>query len=166
MKVLIGLLILIVAGCGGRAARNEAASQNASAEPDAPADEKSQTTKQGGRYGVKIRVIFKSRERERLQPHNEQICMLAGSLPGQFRYTDIGQIVTSKGTYGQIDEVLHAMADEGRRIGVDAITDLQARQRGSVMPWRYSTPISKGRLVKLSDDSPPLDCEAIEGKLN
>ena len=167
MKILIGLLVLMLVGCGGRAARTQAQDPGVpaeSGEASAPADEKSQVIKQAGRYGVKTRVVFKTKDRRALKPHDALVCMLAGPLPDEITYIEIGQIVATKGTYGGIDEVLHAMAEEGRRIGVDAIVELQSRHRGSPVVWRMSTPTGKGRLVKLRADSPPLDCEKIGGK--
>jgi hypothetical protein len=159
----------VAAESGAPSAQSAPSAPSAPPAPDAlpePAEGKSATVKQGGRQGVKTRVVFKTLERERLRPHNGLVCMLAGPLPKEFRYSDIGQITTTKGTYGGIDEVLYAMAEEGRRIGVDAIVELQSGRRHSSMVWRYSTPIGKGRLVKLSADSPPLECEKIDGKLN
>jgi hypothetical protein len=122
------------------------------------------TVTQSGRAGVKTVVRYASREWEALKPHNAFICMFAGSLPEGYEYSRIANIVVSKGSYGGTDQVLQAMADEGRRIGIDAVIGLQSRRRHSSIVWKMSTPISKGELVKLKAGSPPLDCEKAGGK--
>jgi hypothetical protein len=86
-------------------------------------------------------------------------------LPGDLKYREVGRITANKMTYGTPDEVLLAMADEGRRIGVEAIIGLEARQRRGIMPWRMSVPANAGMLVKLDAESLPLDCVKLEGQL-
>jgi hypothetical protein len=193
MKTLVVLLISIAVGCWGRDVLAQAPSDTGPAESSKPSVPEAQSSKpsvpeaetepaatsrsgrtrpvrevrqEHGRFGVRTSVVFASEERDTLKPHNALVCMLNGALPEEIKYVEIGRITATKGTYGGVDEVLQAMADEGRRIGVNAIVELRSRQRGSVLPWRHASPIGNGRLVKLDADSPALDCEKIGGKPN
>jgi hypothetical protein len=160
MRMLCCLLFLALVGCA-KGQRSDI--QNQAGVAPAEGD---RTDRRASRYGVRTRVTFLTREREGLKPHNDLICMLAGMLPEEYEYSHIGRINVGKGTYGSQDEVLQAMANEARRIGVDAIIDLQSKSRHGIAPWRYSTPVSDGLLVKLKADSAPLDCEKAGGRQN
>jgi|SRR5882672_5421155 len=116
--------------------------------------------------GVVSRVrISDAGARGALKSHSDPVCLFDGPLPADLKYREIGRINANKMTYGAPDEVLLAMADEGRRIGVEAIIGLEARQRRGIMPWRASVPANAGTLVKLDAESLPLDCVKLEGQL-
>lgn len=93
------------------------------------------------------------------------VCLLAGDLPEGVRATTIGRVKATKGTYGGIDNLMKPMADEARRVGADAITNLQADQRfKGPLPWRYNAPTGDGHAVKL-DDGAAFDCAQAGGQL-
>ena len=101
-----------------------------------------------------------------LQPHSKGVCMVAGWLPGDLKFIQLGQVRASRGSYGHVDDVLVVMANEGRRLGADAIVGLQAHQRfGGPLPWRFTRPVGDGTAVKLAPDSPALDCVEAGGRL-
>ncbi len=101
-----------------------------------------------------------------LQSHNERICMLAGFLTSEYKFVNMARIIAAKGSYGPVEEILSAMADEGRRMGADAIIGLQSSQRfGGPFPWRFTRPVGDGMAIKLTPDSPRIDCPKLGGNL-
>lgn len=101
-----------------------------------------------------------------LQSSVSHVCLLAGSPPIDIRFMDIGQIKVSKRSYGGSDQVEAAMADEARRIGADAIAGVQTANRfKGPLPWRVMAPTGAGTAIKITSDSPPLDCVGAGGHL-
>jgi hypothetical protein len=162
-KFIASLLLPIVVGCGSKSEVLETST-------DDPNRVTKKLVTRGSSEnvtsrGVVTKVRFKEvADRSELQSHAGQVCMVDGPLPDGLKYREVGQINATKKTYGSPDEVLLAMADEGRRIGVEAITGLQARQRHGIMPWRMSVPSNAGVLVKLDPESLPLDCVKLGGQ--
>ena len=98
-------------------------------------------------------------------PNNGTICLLAGSPPADVRYEIIARVVATKRTYGSQDSLFEPMSREGRRIGADAIINLQASQKfKGPMPWRVAAPTGDGSAIKILPGSPRLDCEQVGGK--
>ena len=168
MKILIGLLVLLLAGCGSRGSHREVLETS----PQDPSkatktlltNSRRPDREQVVSNNVTTSVYYTLKDRSALKSHSGQVCLLAGLLPTEFKYHEIGRITATKRTYGGVDEVLRAMADEGRRIGVEAIMGLQAEQKfRGPLPWRYNSPVGDGKLVKLDADSPPLECEKLGG---
>lgn len=94
------------------------------------------------------------------------VCMLAGDLPEGVRATTIGRVKATKGTYGSTDNLMKPMADEARRVGADAIVDLQANQRfKGPLPWRYNAPTGDGQAVRFEASQAPFDCAQAGGQL-
>jgi hypothetical protein len=161
-NIAAALLCALAAGCGSRGEVLETS-------PDDPNRVTKRMVSKGDNQnvvsrGVITKVRFSLKDRSSLQSHSDPVCMLAGALPEGVKYREVGRINAIKRTYGSVDEVLLAMADEGRRIGVDAILGLQSSQRAGGVPWRFSAPAGVGMLVKLDSASLPLDCEKIQGK--
>ena len=154
-------LLVIAAGC---------ATKQVETSPDDPSRVTKRISTKGNvqdvvSRGVQTRVRFTLEDRSELKSHSSPVCMFDGPLPEGLKYREVGRINGSKKTYGTADEVLLAMADEARRIGVEAITELEARQRRGIMPWRMSVPANAGMLVKLDPESLPMDCVKLEGQL-
>lgn len=94
------------------------------------------------------------------------VCLLAGSLPDDVQATRIGRIKATKGTYGETANLMQPIADEARRIGADAVVELQASTRfKSPLPWRVAAPTGDGFAVKFADGAPNFDCQAHGGQL-
>jgi hypothetical protein len=101
-----------------------------------------------------------------LESHNKGVCLLAGWMPSDVKYVTLGQVRASRGSYGHVNDVLAVMANEGRRLGADAIVGLQASQRfGGPLPWRFTRPVGDGTAIRLAPDSPALDCKTVGGTL-
>jgi hypothetical protein len=97
--------------------------------------------------------------------HRRQVCLLAGALPTEFKTTEIGRIKATKRTYGSTEQLFPVMAEEARRIGADAIINLQADIRfKSPLPWRITSPTGDGQAVTVASEK-PLDCLAVGGRL-
>jgi hypothetical protein len=94
------------------------------------------------------------------------VCLLAGSLPEDVQATRIGRIKATKGTYGETANLMQPIADEARRVGADAVVELQASTRlKSPLPWRVAAPTGDGFAVKFADGAPAFDCVAHGGQL-
>lgn len=94
------------------------------------------------------------------------VCMLAGGLPDGVHAVSIGKVKATKGTYGSTENLMIPMADEARRVGADAIINLQADQRfKGPLPWRYNAPTGAGTAVHFVDQAAPFDCTANGGQL-
>lgn len=116
--------------------------------------------------GIKTKTTLDKNGPASFQSHHNPVCLLAGSLPSEYKFIDIGRITSTKGTYGGSDEVVAAIAKEARRLGADAVVDLQASQRfKGPLPWRVTSPTGSGIAVKLDTTSPKLDCVAAGGKV-
>jgi hypothetical protein len=77
----------------------------------------------------------------------------------------MGLVKATKRSYGGVDELDIAIANEARRIGADAVINLQASQRfKGPLPWRVTSPTGVGTAIKLTPESPKLDCAALRGK--
>src|SRR5688500_4995577 len=61
--------------------------------------------------------------------YNGPVCLLAGEPPSNARYEVLGKVVATKRTYGSPDELYGPMVREARRLGADALINLQAGQR-------------------------------------
>ena len=82
-----------------------------------------------------------ARDSKMYAPNNGPICLMAGAPPTDIKYAILGRITATKRTYGSSDELLPIMAVEARRIGADAIVNLQANQRfKGPLPWRVTSP--------------------------
>jgi hypothetical protein len=161
-KIAVLSLLVVAAGCS---------TTQVETSPDDPSRVTRRITTKGSvqdvtSRGVVSRVWFaETVDRSELKSHSNPVCLLDGQLPEGLKYREVGRIKANKKTYGTPDEVLLAMADEARRLGVEAITGLEARQRRGMMPWRMSVPANGGTLVKLDAESLPLDCAKLEGQL-
>ena len=94
------------------------------------------------------------------------VCLLAGSLPQDVQATRIGRIKATKGTYGETANLMQPIADEARRVGADAVVELQANTRfKSPLPWRVAAPTADGFAVKFPDGAPSFNCVTHGGQL-
>ena len=99
-------------------------------------------------------------------PNNGEVCTLTGLPPTDVQYEVLARIVASKRTYGSVDELFAPMVREARKIGADAIINLQASQRfKGIFPWRITSPGGDGHAIKIVPESPDLDCLRVGGKL-
>lgn len=97
----------------------------------------------------------------RVAAHNHLVCLVPGDIGS--RYIVLGVIKATKRTYGSVDELNVAIANEARHIGADAVINYQASQRfKGPIPWRLTSPTGVGTAVKLMD-SGSVDCAAIRG---
>ncbi len=96
------------------------------------------------------------------QAHAEQVCMLKSALPANVKYTVVGSINSSKQTYGSVNELLPLMAADARKVGADAIVNLNTAQR--IGAWAWARPVGTGTAVKLADRK-GFDCAGLGGEL-
>ena len=99
-------------------------------------------------------------------PNNGNICLLAGLPSPDVNYEVLGRVVATKRSYGGSDELFAPMAREARRLGADALINLQASQRfKGPLPWRITSPTGDGQAIKVLADSPKINCLQVGGKL-
>lgn len=89
--------------------------------------------------------------------------MLKGPVPNGVAFTEIGEIRSSKKSYGSVNELLVLMAADARAAGAHAVINLAANQRMGFMPWGFSRPKGIGTAVKLADPA-SFDCVANGGE--
>lgn len=116
--------------------------------------------------GVKTKTELAGGKGAAVTSRTGPVCMLAGGLPDDVQIISIGKVKATKGTYGSTDNLMRPMADEARRVGADAIINLQADQRfKGPLPWRYNAPTGAGTAVHFVDAAAPFDCAANGGQL-
>ncbi len=99
-------------------------------------------------------------------PNNGNICLMAGAPPSDVKYELLGRIVATKRSYGSSDELFIPMALEARKLGADAIINLQAAQRfKGPLPWRVTSPTGDGQAIKVATESPKIECLLAGGRL-
>ena len=99
-------------------------------------------------------------------PNNGDICLLAGLPPSDVKYEILGRVVATKRSYGSSDELFLPMALEARKLGADALINLQAEQRfKGPLPWRVTSPTGDGQAIKVAPESPKIECLLAGGKL-
>lgn len=99
-------------------------------------------------------------------PNNGDICLLAGAPASDVEYEVLGRVVATKRSYGSSDELFVPMALEARKLGADAIINLQASQRfKGPLPWRVTSPTGDGQAIKVLPESPPIECLLAGGRL-
>lgn len=96
--------------------------------------------------------------------HSNPVCMLKGPLPSGVGYAEVGEIRSSKKSYGSVNELLPLMAADARAAGADAVVNLAANQRMGFVPWGVTRPKGIGMAVKLVDRA-SFDCVANGGEL-
>lgn len=99
-------------------------------------------------------------------PNNEDLCLLKGAPPTDIDYEVIGRVMATKRSYGSEEELFPEMAYEAKKIGADAIINVQSSQRfKGPLPWRIVAPTGDGRAIKILADSPELDCMHSGGRV-
>ena len=114
--------------------------------------------------GVRTKTVS-NRAAKLYPPNNGIICLLAGAPPTDVKYEVLGRVMATKRTYGSSQELFPKMAIEGRKLGADAIINLQASQKfKGPLPWRVTSPTGDGTAIKITADSPQMDCGHAGGK--
>lgn len=110
-----------------------------------------------------------SRATHRAAPNEEPaaarsgpVCLLQSPLPESVRHRTIGQIDASKRWYGGTGALMPLMADEGRKLGADAVVNIRSGQKIGLFAW--ATPYAYGTAVKL-EDAKDLNCLALGGEI-
>ncbi|GGY08981.1 hypothetical protein GJV26_05185 [Massilia dura] len=97
----------------------------------------------------------------KLAAHSGQVCLLRSPLPANTKFKVVGDINSSKRTYGSVSELLPLMAADARAIGADTIINLNTGQKMGA--WAWARPVGTGTAVKLESGS--FDCASAGGEL-
>lgn len=107
-------------------------------------------------------VVTKTDHRAAAPAHNHSVCLLPGELPTTYQYVVVGTIKATKRTYGSVDELGAAVANEARHIGADAVINYSASQRfKGPIPWRLTSPTGVGTGVRLVSGT--INCAELRG---
>jgi uncharacterized protein YbjQ (UPF0145 family) len=87
---------------------------------------------------------------------------LRAPLPENIEYRILGSIKASNRSYGTMSEVLAVMAEDARKIGADAVVNVNTRFR--VGAWAWARPIADGTAVSISNKE-DFDCVKLGGEL-
>lgn len=98
----------------------------------------------------------------KLAPHAGQVCMLRSPLPEGVKHKVVGNINSSKQTYGSVNELLPLMAADARAIGADTVINLNTGQKMGA--WAWARPVGTGVAVKL-DNPASFNCASAGGEL-
>ncbi|GGY60429.1 hypothetical protein [Pseudoduganella albidiflava] len=98
----------------------------------------------------------------KLAPHVGQVCMLRSPLPEGVKHKVLGNINSSKQTYGSVNELLPLMAADARAIGADTVINLNTSQKMGA--WAWARPVGTGVAVKLEDKG-SFNCASSGGEL-
>lgn len=90
------------------------------------------------------------------------VCLLQSPLPETVKHKVVGQIDASKRWYGGTGALMPLMADEGRKLGADAVVNIRSGQRIGLFAW--ATPYAYGTAVKV-DDPKALNCLGLGGEM-
>lgn len=115
-----------------------------------------------------VRVKSNMHTIEKVYPPNTDgtLCLLDGTPPSDVQYEVIGRIVATKGTYGSTDTLFPYIVHEARKIGADAVINLQSGQKiKGPLPWRVISPTGVGTAIKLLPNSPTINCLQAAGKV-
>jgi hypothetical protein len=95
-------------------------------------------------------------------PRSGPVCLLKSPLPESVRHKVIGQIDAGKRWYGGTGALMPLMADEGRKLGADAVVNIRSGQKIGLFAW--ATPYAYGTAVKI-EDAKELNCLSLGGEL-
>lgn len=90
------------------------------------------------------------------------VCLLQSPLPDAAKHRTLGQIDAGKRWYGGTGALMPLMADEGRKLGADAVVNIRSGQKVGAFAW--ATPYAYGTAVKLENPG-ELNCIASGGEL-
>ncbi len=116
--------------------------------------------------GVRVKSVM-DQNAKNYPPNNDgNICLLAGTPPSDVKYEVLGRVVATKGGYGSTDELFPHMAYQARKMGADAVINLQSGQKfKGPLPWRVTSPSGDGTAIKLLPNSPTINCLQAVGKV-
>jgi len=96
-----------------------------------------------------------------LRSHRAKVCVLPGMLPEEFKYTEVGKVTASRSRRDTSEALRLAVVNEARRVGADVVLNLDENAQA----WDVVRPTTKAIAVRLTPDSPRLECEKLGGKL-
>ena len=96
---------------------------------------------------VKNTTDVKQLSSTRYAPHSNRVYVTSASLPTTVEYEILGQLEVGKVWYGSSGNVLESLADGARKLGADAVVDVQTWHQPS--GWSWAAPHGSGRAVKI-----------------
>lgn len=96
------------------------------------------------------------------EPHAAPVCFLKSPMPPNIEHSVIGDIGGSKQWYGSAEEVLALMAGDARKMGADALVNVNVAHKIGFFAW--ARPVATGIAVKLKNKG-ELNCVVAGGQL-
>jgi len=94
-------------------------------------------------------------------PHCNRVFVTNESLPPTAKYEVLGQLEVGKVWYGSSDNVLESLADGARKIGADAVVEVETWHQPS--GWSWAAPHGSGKAIKITD-SASMDFSKLQGE--
>lgn len=96
------------------------------------------------------------------QARTGPVCFLKSPMPANVKHRVLGEVSSSKEFYGSVNEILPLMAEEARKMGADAVVNVNTGQKIGL--WAWARPVGTGMAVKLEKPS-DLNCKALGGEM-
>ncbi len=85
------------------------------------------------------------------EPHVGFVCMFEGK-PQNLIYKELGKVLAVKETYGELDEVFLPLAKQARRLGANAVMNVENYQRfRGFRPDKAVTPFARGVAIQIQE---------------
>jgi uncharacterized protein YbjQ (UPF0145 family) len=95
------------------------------------------------------------------EPHNNRIYVTSANAPATAKYEVLGQVEVGKVWYGSSQDVLQSLADAARKLGADAVVEVQTWLQPS--GWSWAAPHGSGKAIKITEPA-SVDFSILEGE--
>ncbi|MCF0222252.1 MAG: hypothetical protein HUK19_08165 [Fibrobacter sp.] len=94
----------------------------------------------------------------------QQFCFFESTPNSDVEFVNVRKVKLKKGVYGSVNQVIPRVKPYVETLGGNAIINFQAKQRFSIWPWRFMTPVAWGKAIRIID-SKGQSCEEMGGRL-
>jgi len=85
------------------------------------------------------------------EAYNGPVCMFEGK-PQNMTFVELGKVLAIKETYGEVSEVMPALAKQARKLGANAVMNVESRQRFRGLQFdKIATPFARGVAISIQE---------------
>lgn len=77
----------------------------------------------------------------------KETCFFQGMPSSDVQYTTLKKFKAKKGVYGSVSSVIPIATSRIKQLGGNAAINFHASQAFSIWPWRFISPVAKGRAI-------------------
>lgn len=77
----------------------------------------------------------------------KETCFFLGMPSSDVQYTTLKKFKVKKGLYGSVSDVIPHATAKIKQLGGNAAVNFHAGQAFSIFPWRFISPVAKGRAI-------------------